>query len=184
MKKLIVTSLVIFSIVSCNKKETPVAEKTTSELSVDSTKTEIPTITIAEWNTEKVAALVTPKQNDTLYITNFFATWCGPCMKEIPHFKEKMEEMKNEKVKFTFVSVDAKEDWKTAVNDFGAENNLSSHIVLLDTSTIAPDFFTKNFKTWTGNSIPFTLITKGDKRDETIGMMSKEDLASKIKSFK
>ena len=105
MKKLIVTSLVIFSIVSCNKKETPVAEKTTSDPSVDSTKTEIPAITIAEWNTEKVAALVTPKQNDTLYITNFFATWCGPCMKEIPHFKEKMEEMKNEKVKFTFVFI-------------------------------------------------------------------------------
>jgi hypothetical protein len=39
-------------------------------------------------------------------------------MKEIPHFKEKMEELKGKPVKFTFVSVDAKEDWNTAVSDF------------------------------------------------------------------
>ncbi|MBP7173238.1 MAG: TlpA family protein disulfide reductase [Cloacibacterium sp.] len=185
MKKFTIALSVIISIASCTKKEAPITEKTSTETTVDSTKTEaVASTAIPEWSTEKVAEFVAPKKNDTLYVTNFFATWCGPCMKEIPHFKEKMEKMKNEKVKFTFISVDAKEDWKTAVNDFGAENNLSKHIVLLDTSSVSPDFFTKNFKTWTGNSIPFTLITKGEKRDETIGMMSKEDLNSKINSFK
>ncbi len=35
-----------------------------------------------------------------------------------------------------------------------------------------------------GGSIPFTVIKKGDKEIETVGMMSKEDLDAKLNSFK
>ena len=49
---------------------------------------------------------------------------CPPCMREIPHFVEKMKELKGKPVKFTFVSVDAKEDWNTKVSDFADEYDL------------------------------------------------------------
>jgi hypothetical protein len=52
-------------------------------------------------------------------------------MKEIPHFKEKMEELKGKPVKFTFVSVDAKEDWNTAVSDFADEYDIRKNVVFL-----------------------------------------------------
>ena len=104
-------------------------------------------------------------------------------MREIPHFKEKMTELKDQPVKFTFISLDDKSDWNDKVKAFGEQQQLSQNIVLLDGAQLTPDFFTKNFKTWQGESIPFTLIKKGDKADETVGSMSKEQLDSKLSAF-
>lgn len=135
-------------------------------------------------NPEQISEIITPKQNDSIYVTNFFATWCGPCMHEIPLFREKMEELKDEKIKFTFVNIDRPKDWTIAVNNFARKNNLAKNIVLFNTELITSDFFSKNFKTWDGTSIPFTIVTKGNKRDETIGMVRKQELTDKINALK
>jgi len=34
------------------------------------------------------------QDNDTVYVVNFWATWCGPCVKELPHFKALSKAMK------------------------------------------------------------------------------------------
>lgn len=44
--------------------------------------------------------------NDTTYIINFFATWCAPCMKEMPVLNKFFEEHKDTKMKLLFVSLD------------------------------------------------------------------------------
>lgn len=190
MKKLFFSTLILAAIFSCKKNETAehLAQENSTAEKIDSTTTKQTTETsVADMkivNTTEITNLIAPKKNDTIYITNFFATWCGPCMKEIPHFVEKMQQLKGKPVKFTFVSVDAKDDWNTAVSDFADEYELKKNIVLFDASAISPDFSTKITKTWDGGSIPFTVIKKGDKEVETVGMMSKEDLDSKLNSFK
>ena len=186
MKKFILTAFIFSALFSCKKNETPENEASTEATTekIDSTATSTSQNALPEVSQEQLANLVSAKKNDTLYVTNFFATWCGPCMKEIPHFVEKIEQMKGKPVKFTFVSVDAKEDWNTAVSDFADEYNIKKNVVLFDASTIAPDYFTKITKTWDGGSIPFTVIKKGDKEIENVGMMSKEDLDAKLNSFK
>lgn len=186
MKKFILTAFIFSALFSCKKNETPENEASTEATTekIDSTATSTSQNALPEVSQEQLANLVSAKKNDTLYVTNFFATWCGPCMKEIPHFVEKIEQMKGKPVKFTFVSVDAKEDWNTAVSDFADEYNIKKNVVLFDASTIAPDYFTKITKTWDGGSIPFTIIKKGDKEVETVGMMSKEDLDAKLNSFR
>lgn len=50
------------------------------------------------------------QENDTLYVVNFWATWCGPCIKEMPHFKALSKEMKDKPVKFILMSLDARAD--------------------------------------------------------------------------
>jgi thiol-disulfide isomerase/thioredoxin len=47
------------------------------------------------------------QENDTLYVVNFWATWCGPCVKEMPHFKELSIEYKNKPIQFILMSLDA-----------------------------------------------------------------------------
>lgn len=189
MKKLFFSTLILAAIFSCKKNETAehLAQENSNTEKIDSTTTKQTTETsVADMkvvNNTEITNLIAPKKNDTVYVTNFFATWCGPCMKEIPHFIEKMQQLKGKPVKFTFVSVDAKDDWNTAVSDFADEYELKKNIVLFDASAISPDFFTKITKTWDGGSIPFTVIKKGDKEIETVGMMSKEDLDAKLNSF-
>lgn len=190
MKKILLSVLVIASLSSC-KKESKVADSPESYQTDSVTVPESNELTESimpfkqiELTPEQTSKMLAKQNNDTLYITNFFATWCGPCMREIPHFKEKMQELKSEPIKFTFVGLDARDDWETKVKAFAEENNLSENIVLVDGEKLSPDFFPANFKQWDGGSIPFTMMRKGDKTDETVGMMSKEMLSEKINSFK
>ena len=37
--------------------------------------------------------------NDTLYIVNFWATWCKPCVAELPDFEKIDKEYKTKKIK-------------------------------------------------------------------------------------
>ena len=39
------------------------------------------------------------KQDDTLRIVNFWATWCKPCIEELPELERINAEYKNQKVK-------------------------------------------------------------------------------------
>ncbi len=98
----------------------------------------------------------------------------------MPHFKEKMTELAGEKVKFTFVSLDQKADWATKVQDFGVEYGISENIVLVDAEAIEPSFYSSNFKTWDGSSIPFTQFKKGTESKEVVGMMTKEHMEAQF----
>ncbi len=186
MKKLVLSLILGVSLIACkNDKELKFEDKNkdadstkiATNVAEDSVKSHKE---LLEVRAEKMPDLLTAKTNDTLYVTNFFATWCQPCMIEIPHFKEKMESLKGQPVKFTFVSLDNKSDWNTAVNDFADEYALRNNIVLLDGTTLTPEFFSQNFDTWNGEAIPFTLMRRGNIVDEYMGSMKKEEINSKI----
>ncbi|WP_185286346.1 TlpA family protein disulfide reductase [Chryseobacterium indologenes] len=184
MKKIILSTLILTALYSCKKDaKTNDAQSTTDSLSVtQNTDNKADTYVPKELSPENVGQHLA-KNNDTLYVTNFFATWCGPCMREIPSFKNKMQELQGKPVKFTFVNLDDKSEWDTSVKNFVVENNLGKNVILLDGQKIDPTFFSTNFKQWDGGSIPFTFMRKGDKTDEYLGMMTEEVLNSKIDSF-
>ena len=46
------------------------------------------------------------QQNDTTYIVNFFATWCGPCIQEMPMLNKFYEEHRNTNIQLIFISLD------------------------------------------------------------------------------
>lgn len=50
------------------------------------------------------------QDNDTLYVVNFWATWCGPCVKELPHFTALEKEMRSRPIKLILMSLDASTD--------------------------------------------------------------------------
>jgi thiol-disulfide isomerase/thioredoxin len=94
---------------------------------------------------------------DTTYIINFWATWCKPCVAELPSFDSLS---KISKVKILLVNLDFKEDLEKKVNPFLKSHNIKMECVLLDEIN-GNDFIDKVDKGWTG-AIPATLIKNKD----------------------
>ena len=62
-------------------------------------------------------------------IINFWATWCPPCIKEIPDLLELQEKL-NEKVKLVFISVDSSPE--KIIPKFIKKNNFKNFDVFTD----------------------------------------------------
>ncbi|MBW8050406.1 MAG: TlpA family protein disulfide reductase [Cytophagales bacterium] len=99
-------------------------------------------------------------RNDTTYVVNFWATWCRPCLEELPLFEQIKKNHSDEKVKVLLVSLDfPKQVGK--LKKFLTKNKIRSKVVLLDEpdeNTWIPQINEK----WTG-SIPATLIINNAK---------------------
>ena len=80
MKKSILF-LSFLALLSCDKSKQEMTNTTDDNIAESN-------VHLVEMNSQQISEIITPKQNDTIYITNFFATWCGPCMHEIPFFKD------------------------------------------------------------------------------------------------
>lgn len=96
--------------------------------------------------------------NDTTYVVNFWATWCKPCVAELPEFEKLHQAHKSEKVKVLLVSMDFKEELNKKLKEFLEKNKYTSEIVLLD-EVNGNDFINKISESWSG-AIPATLIVK------------------------
>ncbi|PQA92993.1 redoxin [Chryseobacterium shigense] len=184
MKKIILSTLILTALYSCKKEGQKIENTAVADSAsvTENTASATRAYTSKELSPENLGKFLAQK-NDTLYVTNFFATWCGPCMREIPHFKKKMEELKGKPVKFTFINLDDKSEWNSSVKKFAQENNLASNIILLDGQKLDATFFKTHFKQWDGGSIPFTYLRKGDTTDEYLGMMTEETLNSKVEAL-
>ncbi len=91
----------------------------------------------------------TIKESKTPLIVNFWATFCVPCLQEIPYFQEITEEYKSKNVSLVFVSLDMKEAYPVKVNEMAKKLKLIYPVVWLN-ETNADYFCPKIDTTWTG----------------------------------
>ncbi len=103
------------------------------------------------------------KETDSLYVVNFWATWCAPCVKEIPDFEKLYAKYKTDKVKLLFVSLDFPNQLETRVIPFIDRMDMKAQVVLLD-DTRANRWIPLVDENWTG-AIPATLIYNQDFRE-------------------
>lgn len=107
-----------------------------------------------EWLLERDAEMT--------YVINFWATWCVPCVKELPYFESLNEQYAKDNVKVVLVSLDFKENLNSRLLPFIEEKGLKSEVILLaDDHT--NDWIDKVDTSWSG-AIPITLFLKGEKR--------------------
>ena len=100
--------------------------------------------------------------SDTTYIVNFWATWCSPCVKELPDFDSIIVTYKNNFVKVLLVSMDFKEDLATKLIPFIHTKKIKSEVVILDEIN-GNYFIPKISEKWSG-ALPATLIVNGKKQ--------------------
>jgi thiol-disulfide isomerase/thioredoxin len=93
-------------------------------------------------------------KSDQIQVINFWATWCAPCIKELP-LLEKINAQKNLNAKITLINLDYA-DKLDKVNEFMVRKNIQSDVLLLDDIDYN-SWIDKVDKSWSG-AIPATLI--------------------------
>lgn len=110
---------------------------------------------IAKWKITDVEKYMVAKNGDVLVI-NFWATFCKPCVAEIPSFIKITDKYKNERVKLLLVSLDLPSYYPAKIASFAKKHQYKTNIVWLN-ETDADYFCPKADTSWSG-SIPATLM--------------------------
>jgi len=119
---------------------------------------------------------------DTIYVVNFWATWCGPCVAELPYFDKLDSVYKDKKVKVILVSTDFRKDIDTRLKPFVEKRKLHSEVNFLD-EIYDNEWIPKVDSAWQGN-IPATKIYNA-KTGKTVFLPRQttyEELDSLVKS--
>ena len=96
------------------------------------------------------------------YVVNFWATWCKPCVEELPYFEQLNTTYKDKGVAVILVSLDMPGMIEKQLIPFIKDRNLQSEVIVLDDPK-QNAWIPKVDKDWSG-AIPATLIYKNDEK--------------------
>ena len=95
-------------------------------------------------------------QSDHPLIVNFWATFCVPCVKEIPYFQSTVARYQGERVELILVSLDLPDYFPGKIASFAQGRGFTARIVWLD-ETNADYFCPRVDPKWSGG-IPSSLL--------------------------
>lgn len=190
-KTIVILVLAGISLIACNKKtdatQTQVKQEEEKEIVV---KDSVPAplkvytadgISVKAYNYEGLKHFLNQK-NDTTYVINFWATWCVPCVAELPHFEDLNEKYKDNKVKVLLVSLDMDKKIESQLIPFIKKRQLKSEVVILRDPD-ADSWISQIDSSWTG-AIPATLIYNKDQRKFYEKSFTYDGLEKEVSNFK
>ena len=102
------------------------------------------------------------QDNDTTYVVNFWATWCVPCMEELPYMLALDSVYRNYPMKLLLVSLDFKKDYIRKLQPLVRKKKLEDNVVVLEDNDA--NFWINDIDPTWGGAIPATLVYKGKER--------------------
>ena len=124
--------------------------------------------------------LLNYKDNKT-YVINFWATWCAPCLKELPYFEELHDKYGNQNLRVILVSLDFPDKFESQLKPFVKKKNLLPQVILLDDPN-ENEWIPKVDESWSG-ALPATLIYNKNKRAFYEQSFTKESLFNEVNKF-
>jgi thiol-disulfide isomerase/thioredoxin len=102
---------------------------------------------------DELNQLIRSGEGAPIKVINFWATWCKPCIEELPYFEKLQETYQSKDVEVLLVSLDFSADKASA---YKTKKNIQSEVVFLD-ETDHNKWIDKISPQWSG-AIPATLI--------------------------
>lgn len=165
--------ILVFGLLSCTSKKEVKAE----EVKYEVVKTDIKVLT-----TYDQLKQIYSSGTDTVYVINFWATWCKPCVAELPYFNEVSNELKGKKLKFLFVSMDFVDSIDKLLKPFLVKRHLNGNVMVMadqDVNSWGSEIDPK----WDG-AIPVTIMVKNGKKESRLGSFKdKTDLMNFINQY-
>lgn len=121
------------------------------------------------------------KKDNTVYVVNFWATWCAPCVKEMPYFEKLQSEYATKGVEVLFVSLDFPHLYESKLKPFVIDKKIKSKVIALDDADMNT-WIPKVDENWSG-SIPATVIYKNDNRKFFEQSFTYDLLEKEVKQF-
>lgn len=132
-------------------------------------------------NFDTLQEYIQPK-DDELLVINFWATWCEPCVAEIPYFNQMIDTFKHEKIKLIFISLDFNKLIDKRLVPFLNHNNLNGENLHLADSR-QNVWIDKVNKDWSG-AIPATLFLSKKYNFFYEGELSFDNLIKFVNTYK
>jgi thiol-disulfide isomerase/thioredoxin len=109
---------------------------------------------IPKWKISDLETYI--KNSNKPTVVNFWATFCKPCIAEIPHFQKLVKQYEKDGVQLLLVSLDMIEMYPVKIKMFADKFGFTAPIVFLD-ETNADIFCPRVDSTWSG-AIPASLF--------------------------
>ncbi len=97
---------------------------------------------------------------DTTYVVNLWATWCEPCVAELPHFERLQQTHRGKPLKVILLSLDAPKNPERVIT-FREKNGLRNEVLILHEQN-QQQYIDRVSAEWSG-AIPATLFINESK---------------------
>lgn len=179
LMKLKLVFIAVFTLLSCNNQKKDTVTQVTSEALPENKAIEND-IELEIYDYDGLKPLLS-KNDGKVHVINFWATWCAPCVKELPYFEQLGSKYKDKNVEVLLVSLDFPHQYESKLKPFIKERDLKSKVVVLDD----PDsnrWIPQINQDWSG-SIPATIIINDEKSSFYEQSFNYGELEEALKKF-
>lgn len=181
MKQIVLSFLILLTVFAgCKQKDGTANSQKEVELTSNIEVALPPDIPFPIYDYDGIEPILN-KKDDKTYIVNFWATWCKPCLEELPSFEKTYEEQKENNVELILVSLDMPSMWEKRLVPYVDNNSLQGEVIILDDPKMN-EWIPKINEDW-GGGIPATLIYNKDKRIFYGKGMTYEELNTELEKF-
>ena len=172
MKKIVLLTILI-GFISCKSDSKEVVAKESDKVQASNINFKI----IDYYGLESVLN----RRDDKTYVVNFWATWCAPCIKELPYFEKIDQEYEDQNVEVVLVSLDFPKKYESQLRPFINKHQLRSELYALNDMN-SNYWIPQVEENWSG-AIPATLIFNSNKREFYEQSFNYEELETEIQKF-
>lgn len=137
--------------------------------------------TVKKWKYADLEQYI--NQSKTPVVINFWATFCKPCVEEIPYFQKQVKQYADKKVKLILASIDFPEYFPEKIKAFAVKNSFTAEIIWIDEDD--PGQFCPKIDTGWSGVLPATLFINKKKNYRSFHsqQLSEKDLKIELEKL-